>query len=187
MSFFQQIQKLFNDYPVVSGIVLFLIITLFVILIWAIIVLILMKNRNKKKKLIALQQGVGINGGNKTSSSRSSSTIKNLVEEEELDPTFKNYVLKRNEIGNLVIENLIDSSEVYEEITREVIENIFLSENSKLFLPEGNIEIYSNQAVNQFGLSAPIEKNSRNEAIFEQFIDYIEYHLAPWSKSKFRV
>lgn len=174
MTFIQQIQKLFNDHPIVSGIVLFLSIVLLVVLVWSIIVLIIMRRRKKLTTTI-----IQTTENNTTKSSKET--------EVEINPSFKYYVLKKNEIGNLVIQNLNDKNEVIDDITREVIESIFSSENSRLFLPEGNVEVYSNQTIDQFGLSAPIEKNSFNETIFEYFIDYVEYHLAPWSKPKFKM
>ena len=162
------IQTLFDQQPVIAGLLVFVIIFA-VIIIPFLIILIVKKIKNKSNSSIFKQKSLNTN---------------NILKEEKKEIT-KYYVVDFNNKGNLQIKNLTDNF-----IIDNPSKNDFLNildennKNEKLILPIDNIEItIDKNDKNKYITSSNVK--DKNLFIFNLFLKHMSSIEAPWATSKF--
>lgn len=170
------IQTLFDQQPVIAGLLVFVIIFA-VIIIPFLIILIVKKIKNKSWNIFNFSSS-------KTNFKQESLNTNNVLKEEKKEIT-KYYVVDFNNKGNLQIKNLTDNF-----IIDNPSKNDFLNildennKNEKLILPIDNIEItIDKNDKNKYITSSNIK--DKNLFIFNLFLKHMSSIEAPWATSKF--
>ena len=170
------IQTLFDQQPVIAGLLVFVIIFA-VIIIPFLIILIVKKIKNKSWNIFHFSDS-------KTNFKQESLNTNNVLKEEKKEIT-KYYVVDFNNKGNLQIKNLTDDF-----IIDNPSKNDFLNildennKNEKLILPIDNIEItIDKNDKNKYITSANVK--DKNLFIFNLFLKHMSSIEAPWATSKF--
>lgn len=170
------IQTLFDQQPVIAGLLVFVIIFA-VIIIPFLIILIVKKIKNKSWNIFNFSSS-------KTNLKQESLNTNNVLKEEKKEIT-KYYVVDFNNKGNLQIKNLTDNF-----IIDNPSKNDFLNildennKNEKLILPIDNIEItIDKNDKNKYITSSNIK--DKNLFIFNLFLKHMSSIEAPWATSKF--
>ena len=170
------IQTLFDQQPVIAGLLVFVIIFA-VIIIPFLIILIVKKIKNKSWNIFHFSSS-------KTNFKQESLHTNNIPKEEKKEIT-KYYVVDFNNKGNLQIKNLTDDF-----IIDNPSKNDFLNildennKNEKLILPIDNIEItIDKNDKNKYITSANVK--DKNLFIFNLFLKHMSSIEAPWATSKF--
>ena len=170
------IQTLFDQQPVIAGLLVFVIIFA-VIIIPFLIILIVKKIKNKSWNIFNFSSS-------KTKFKQESLNTNNVLKEEKKEIT-KYYVVDFNNKGNLQIKNLTDNF-----IIDNPSKNDFLNildennKNEKLILPIDNIEItIDKNDKNRYITSSNIK--DKNLFIFNLFLKHMRSIEAPWATSKF--
>lgn len=170
------IQTLFDQQPVIAGLLVFVIIFA-VIIIPFLIILIVKKIKNKSWNIFNFSSS-------KTKFKQESLNTNNVLKEEKKEIT-KYYVVDFNNKGNLQIKNLTDNF-----IIDNPSKNDFLNildennKNEKLILPIDNIEItIDKNDKNKYITSSNIK--DKNLFIFNLFLKHMSSIEAPWATSKF--
>lgn len=170
------IQTLFDQQPVIAGLLVFVIIFA-VIIIPFLIILIVKKIKNKSWNIFNFSSS-------KTNFKQESLHTNNIPKEEKKEIT-KYYVVDFNNKGNLQIKNLTDNF-----IIDNPSKNDFLNildennKNEKLILPIDNIEItIDKNDKNKYITSANVK--DKNLFIFNLFLKHMSSIEAPWATSKF--
>lgn len=170
------IQTLFDQQPVIAGLLVFVIIFA-VITIPFLIILIVKKIKNKSWNIFNFSSP-------KTNLKQESLNTNNVLKEEKKEIT-KYYVVDFNNKGNLQIKNLTDNF-----IIDNPSKNDFLNildennKNEKLILPIDNIEItIDKNDKNKYITSSNIK--DKNLFIFNLFLKHMSSIEAPWATSKF--
>ena len=162
------IQTLFDQQPVIAGLLVFVIIFA-VIIIPFLIILIVKKIKNKSNSSIFKQKSLNTN---------------NILKEEKKEIT-KYYVVDFNNKGNLQIKNLTDNF-IIENPSKNDFLNILdeNNKNEKLILPIDNIEItIDKNDKNKYITSSNVK--DKNLFIFNLFLKHMSSIEAPWATSKF--
>lgn len=170
------IQTLFDQQPVIAGLLVFVIIFA-VIIIPFLIILIVKKIKNKSWNIFNFSSS-------KTNLKQESLNTNNVLKEEKKEIT-KYYVVDFNNKGNLQIKNLTDNF-----IIDNPSKNDFLNildennKNEKLILPIDNIEItIDKNDKNKYITSSNVK--DKNLFIFNLFLKHMSSIEAPWATSKF--
>lgn len=170
------IQMLFDQQPVIAGLLVFVIIFA-VIIIPFLIILIVKKIKNKSWNIFNFSSS-------KTNFKQESLNTNNVLKEEKKEIT-KYYVVDFNNKGNLQIKNLTDNF-----IIDNPSKNDFLNildennKNEKLILPIDNIEItIDKNDKNKYITSSNVK--DKNLFIFNLFLKHMSSIEAPWATSKF--
>lgn len=170
------IQTLFDQQPVIAGLLVFVIIFA-VIIIPFLIILIVKKIKNKSWNIFNFSSS-------KTNLKQESLNTNNVLKEEKKEIT-KYYVVDFNNKGNLQIKNLTDNF-----IIDDPSKNDFLNildennKNEKLILPIDNIEItIDKNDKNKYITSSNVK--DKNLFIFNLFLKHMSSIEAPWATSKF--
>lgn len=170
------IQTLFDQQPVIAGLLVFVIIFA-VIIIPFLIILIVKKIKNKSWNIFNFSSS-------KTNFKQESLNTNNIPKEEKKEIT-KYYVVDFNNKGNLQIKNLTDNF-----IIDNPSKNDFLNildennKNEKLILPIDNIEItIDKNDKNKYITSSNVK--DKNLFIFNLFLKHMSSIEAPWATSKF--
>lgn len=170
------IQTLFDQQPVIAGLLVFVIIFA-VITIPFLIILIVKKIKNKSWNIFNFSSS-------KTNLKQESLNTNNVLKEEKKEIT-KYYVVDFNNKGNLQIKNLTDNF-----IIDNPSKNDFLNildennKNEKLILPIDNIEItIDKNDKNKYITSSNVK--DKNLFIFNLFLKHMSSIEAPWATSKF--
>lgn len=170
------IQTLFDQQPVIAGLLVFVIIFA-VIIIPFLIFLIVKKIKNKSWNIFNFSRS-------KTKFKQESLNTNNVLKEEKKEIT-KYYVVDFNNKGNLQIKNLTDNF-----IIDNPSKNDFLNildennKNEKLILPIDNIEItIDKNDKNKYITSSNVK--DKNLFIFNLFLKHMSSIEAPWATSKF--
>lgn len=170
------IQTLFDQQPVIAGLLVFVIIFA-VIIIPFLIILIVKKIKNKSWNIFNFSSS-------KTKFKQESLNTNNVLKEEKKEIT-KYYVVDFNNKGNLQIKNLTDNF-----IIDNPSKNDFLNildennKNEKLILPIDNIEItIDKNDKNKYITSSNVK--DKNLFIFNLFLKHMSSIEAPWATSKF--
>lgn len=170
------IQTLFDQQPVIAGLLVFVIIFA-VIIIPFLIILIVKKIKNKSWNIFNFSSS-------KTNLKQESLNTNNIPKEEKKEIT-KYYVVDFNNKGNLQIKNLTDNF-----IIDNPSKNDFLNildennKNEKLILPIDNIEItIDKNDKNKYITSSNVK--DKNLFIFNLFLKHMSSIEAPWATSKF--
>lgn len=170
------IQTLFDQQPVIAGLLVFVIIFA-VIIIPFLIILIVKKIKNKSWNIFNFSSS-------KTNFKQESLNTNNVLKEEKKEIT-KYYVVDFNNKGNLQIKNLTDNF-----IIDNPSKNDFLNildennKNEKLILPIDNIEItIDKNDKNKYITSSNVK--DKNLFIFNLFLKHMSSIEAPWATSKF--
>ena len=170
------IQTLFDQQPVIAGLLVFVIIFA-VIIIPFLIILIVKKIKNKSWNIFHFSSS-------KTIFKQESLHTNNIPKEEKKEIT-KYYVVDFNNKGNLQIKNLTDNF-----IIDNPSKNDFLNildennKNEKLILPIDNIEItIDKNDKNKYITSSNVK--DKNLFIFNLFLKHMSSIEAPWATSKF--
>lgn len=170
------IQTLFDQQPVIAGLLVFVIIFA-VIIIPFLIILIVKKIKNKSWNIFHFSSS-------KTNFKQESLHTNNIPKEEKKEIT-KYYVVDFNNKGNLQIKNLTDDF-----IIDNPSKNDFLNildennKNEKLILPIDNIEItIDKNDKNKYITSSNVK--DKNLFIFNLFLKHMSSIEAPWATSKF--
>lgn len=170
------IQTLFDQQPVIAGLLVFVIIFA-VIIIPFLIILIVKKIKNKSWNIFHFSSS-------KTNFKQESLHTNNIPKEEKKEIT-KYYVVDFNNKGNLQIKNLTDNF-----IIDNPSKNDFLNildennKNEKLILPIDNIEItIDKNDKNKYITSSNVK--DKNLFIFNLFLKHMSSIEAPWATSKF--
>ena len=170
------IQTLFDQQPVIAGLLVFVIIFA-VIIIPFLIILIVKKIKNKSWNIFHFSSS-------KTIFKQESLHTNNIPKEEKKEIT-KYYVVDFNNKGNLQIKNLTDNF-IIENPSKNDFLNILdeNNKNEKLILPIDNIEITINKNdKNKYITSANVK--DKNLFIFNLFLKHMSSIEAPWATSKF--
>ena len=170
------IQTLFDQQPVIAGLLVFVIIFA-VIIIPFLIILIVKKIKNKSWNIFNFSSS-------KTNFKQESLNTNNVLKEEKKEIT-KYYVVDFNNKGNLQIKNLTDNF-IIENPSKNDFLNILdeNNKNEKLILPIDNIEItIDKNDKNKYITSANVK--DKNLFIFNLFLKHMSSIEAPWATSKF--
>lgn len=170
------IQTLFDQQPVIAGLLVFVIIFA-VIIIPFLIILIVKKIKNKSWNIFNFSSS-------KTNFKQESLNTNNITKEEKKEIT-KYYVVDFNNKGNLQIKNLTDNF-IIENPSKNDFLNILdeNNKNEKLILPIDNIEItIDKNDKNKYITSANVK--DKNLFIFNLFLKHMSSIEAPWATSKF--
>ena len=170
------IQTLFDQQPVIAGLLVFVIIFA-VIIIPFLIILIVKKIKNKSWNIFNFSSS-------KTNFKQESLNTNNITKEEKKEIT-KYYVVDFNNKGNLQIKNLTDNF-IIENPSKNDFLNILdeNNKNEKLILPIDNIEItIDKNNKNKYITSANVK--DKNLFIFNLFLKHMSSIEAPWATSKF--
>ena len=170
------IQTLFDQQPVIAGLLVFVIIFA-VIIIPFLIILIVKKIKNKSWNIFNFSSS-------KTNFKQESLNTNNVPKEEKKEIT-KYYVVDFNNKGNLQIKNLTDNF-IIENPSKNDFLNILdeNNKNEKLILPIDNIEItIDKNDKNKYITSANVK--DKNLFIFNLFLKHMSSIEAPWATSKF--
>ncbi|WP_406602506.1 hypothetical protein ACJA29_03495 [Metamycoplasma sualvi] len=170
------IQTLFDQQPVIAGLLVFVIIFA-VIIIPFLIILIVKKIKNKSWNIFNFSSS-------KTNFKQESLNTNNIPKEEKKEIT-KYYVVDFNNKGNLQIKNLTDNF-IIENPSKNDFLNILdeNNKNEKLILPIDNIEItIDKNDKNKYITSSNVK--DKNLFIFNLFLKHMSSIEAPWATSKF--
>lgn len=170
------IQTLFDQQPVIAGLLVFVIIFA-VIIIPFLIILIVKKIKNKSWNIFHFSSS-------KTNFKQESLNTNNVPKEEKKEIT-KYYVVDFNNKGNLQIKNLTDNF-IIENPSKNDFLNILdeNNKNEKLILPIDNIEItIDKNDKNKYITSSNVK--DKNLFIFNLFLKHMSSIEAPWATSKF--
>lgn len=170
------IQTLFDQQPVIAGLLVFVIIFA-VIIIPFLIILIVKKIKNKSWNIFNFSSS-------KTNFKQESLNTNNVLKEEKKEIT-KYYVVDFNNKGNLQIKNLTDNF-IIENPSKNDFLNILdeNNKNEKLILPIDNIEItIDKNDKNKYITSSNVK--DKNLFIFNLFLKHMSSIEAPWATSKF--
>ena len=170
------IQTLFDQQPVIAGLLVFVIIFA-VIIIPFLIILIVKKIKNKSWNIFHFSSS-------KTIFKQESLHTNNIPKEEKKEIT-KYYVVDFNNKGNLQIKNLTDNF-IIENPSKNDFLNILdeNNKNEKLILPIDNIEItIDKNDKNKYITSSNVK--DKNLFIFNLFLKHMSSIEAPWATSKF--
>lgn len=172
------IQTLFDQQPVIAGLLVFVIIFA-VIIIPFLIILIVKKIKNK-----SWNKSNFSSSSSKTNFKQESLHTNNIPKEEKKEIT-KYYVVDFNNKGNLQIKNLTDNF-IIENPSKNDFLNILdeNNKNEKLILPIDNIEItIDKNDKNKYITSSNVK--DKNLFIFNLFLKHMSSIEAPWATSKF--